>query len=235
MNNKIYSVFDDIHMTDACQDNILTAIAHNAPTLTFKPNLGRLTASAACLMTVLLLLCNPTVVAALENAFFSVLEKYTEVRNDESTVVRYQSPDGKFYTEDIYRADGTFIIGQGRNDLTKTPEWYVEQNNRVYFAGNGEWIDVTDQISLETPFTYIYTDQGGIIHYIAIGGIYNPDPELCNVGYAEWYYDPEFVDESREIQGRWVGGYCDNYWNKDTGDDWPWLAKAKKEMGIPWL
>ena len=238
MNEKIFTAFDDIHMSDACGDRILDAMQRSKRRTRGNPRLIRLTAAAACLMAAVLLLCNPTVVAALENTFASVLEKYVETRGEspeeEITVIRYQSPEGKFYSEDVYRADGSLVIGRGGNDLTKLPEWYVEQDERVYFAGNGEWIDVTDLISMDNPFTYIYTDQGGIIHYIAIGGVYDPDPEKWNVGYAEWYYDPDFVDELHGIRGHWAGGYCDNYWNKDTDDDWPWLAKAKEDMGIPW-
>ena len=233
MSEKIYSAFNDLQMSDRCQQNILTAMHQNKNHSKITPRMIRITAAAACLIAVLLLLCNPTVVAALESTIASALEKITQEQKDGTTLVRYDSSDGKFYAEDIYREDGYLLYGRGRNNLLKTPAWYVEQNNRVYFAGNNEWIDVTDLISIDTPFTYVYTDHGGIVHYVAIGGVYDPDPELCNVGYAEWYYDPDFVD-THGIRGHWVGGYCDNYWNKDTDDDWPWLAKAKEDMGIPW-
>lgn len=235
MSEKMKAAFDNIHMSDTCQDKILTAMHRNENQSKIKPRLIRLTTAAACLIVALLLLCNPTVVAALESTIASALEKITQEQKDGTTLVRYDSSDGKFYAEDVYREDGYLLYGQGRNNLLKTPAWYVEQDNRVYFAGNGEWIDVTDQISLEMPFTYVYTDQGGIIHYIAIGGVYDPDPELSNVGYAEWYYDPDYVDPVHGIRGHWVGGYCDNYWDKETDDDWPWLKKAKEDMGIPWV
>jgi len=235
MKDRICNLYDQIHMPDPCENQILAALEQRKIP---GSKLPRIAAAAACLIALLMLLCNPTVAAALESTFTSVLEKIIEIQTapgqDALTVVRYQSSEGKFSTEHKYRPDGSLIIGSGRNDLTKIPKWYVEQDDRVYFAGNGEWIDVTDHISLETPFTYIYTDQSGIIHYIAIGGVYDPDPEKWNVGYAEWYYDPDYVDPVHGIQGHWVGGYCDNYWNKDTDDDWPWLQKAKTDMGIPW-
>lgn len=234
MNSKIQNFFDELHMSRDCEDRILEAMVLNYKPAKAKPNFVRITAAAACLMAVLLLLCNPTAVSALENTIVSALKKFTQVKEDKTTLIRYESTDGKFYAEDVYREDSYLLYGRGRNNLLKTPAWYVEQDDRVYFSGNGEWIDVTDRISMDTPFTYIYTDQGGIIHYITIGGVYDPDPALCNVGYAEWYYDPDFVDDVHGTQGHWVGGYCDNYWDKNTDDDWPWLQKAKEEMGIPW-
>lgn len=233
MKDKIHSVFDEVTMPQGCEDQILAAIHENKKRAKAGPYFVRIAAAAACLMAVILLLANPTVVEALENAITSTLDKFTETTEEGTVIVQYKSPDGKFHTEDVYDQDGRLIIGRGGNDLTKIPAWYVEQNNRVYFAGNGEWIDVTDLISLDTPFTYTYTDQGGIIHYICIGGVYDPDPEKWNVGYAEWYYDPDFV-HTNGIVGDWIGGYCDNYWDKDTDEDWPWLKKAKEEMGIPW-
>lgn len=232
MKDTICSTFDQVTMSTECENQILGAMRHNKTRVTARPNYVRIAAAAVCLMAFILLLGNPTVVEALENTISSTLEKLLEV-NEDTTIIHYNSPDGKFQTRDEYDENGNLISGWGRNDLTKTPDWYVEQGDRVYFAGNGEFIDVTDLIDLDTPFTYTYTDQGGIIHYICIGGVYDPDPEKWNVGYAEWYYDPDFV-YANGIEGRWVGGYCDNYWDKDTGTDWLWLQKAKQEMGIPW-
>ena len=233
MSNKIYSAFDEIRMSNTCQDTILKAMQRNSPH-SVRNHLIRVTTAAACLMATLLILCNPTAVAALENTITATLKKIIQIQEDDTTLIRYDSTDGKFYAENVYREDGSLLWGHGRNNLLVAPEWYVEQDNRVYFAGNGEWIDVTDQISLEIPFTYVYTDHGGIIHYIAIGGVYHPDPELNNVGYAEWYFDPDYTDPTHGIQGHWVGGYCDNYWDKNTGTDWLWLQKAKQEMDFPW-
>ena len=232
MKDRIHSAFDAVRMPRDCEENILAAMQEKKNRAKSRPNLVRIAAAAACLMAVILLLSNPTVVNALENVFSAALNK-TVVKKEERITIQYNSPDGKFHSEDVYDQDGGLIISRGGNDLTVIPEWYVEQNNRVYFAGNGQWIDVTDLISLDTPFTYTYTDQGGIIHYICIGGVYDPDPEKWNVGYAEWYYDPDYV-HANGIEGNWIGGYCDNYWDKDTDEDWPWLKKAKEEMGIPW-
>lgn len=233
MSNKIYSAFDEIHMSEACQEKILKAMHRKQNHCAENRHRIRVATAAACLMATLLILCNPTVVEALENSISSALEKFTRVKADGTTEIRYQSFDGKFQAGAVYDSTGNQILSQGRNNLLVTPEWYVEQDNRVYFAGNGEWIDVTDLIDLDTPFTYTYTDQNGIIHYICIGGVYDPDPEIWNVGYAEWYYDPNFV-HTNGIKGNWIGGYCDNYWDKNTGTDWLWLQKAKQEMGIPW-
>ena len=233
MKDTIRSTFDKISMPQDCEVQILDAMRQNQKRAAVRPNYIRITAAAACLMAVLLLLSSPMVVQALEKAISSALERFTVTAEDGASTVRYESSDGKFHVEDVYDQDGKLTIGSGGNNISIAPEWYVEQNDRLYFAGNGEWIDVTDLISMDTPFTYVYTDQGGIIHYICIGGACGPNPELWNVGYAEWYYDPDHVD-ANGIVGHWIGGYADNHWNKETDDDWPWLQKAKADMGIPW-
>lgn len=232
MKDAIRSAFAEITMPQSCERQVLDTLRQNKNRTNARANYLRIAAAAACLMAFMLLLCNPTVVEALENAITGALKKTVETQ-EETTVITYESPDGKFFDEDTYDSAGNLNTGHGHNNLLVTPEWYVEQDDRVYFAGNGEFIDVTDLISLDTPFTYTYTDQGGIIHYICIGGVYDPDPEIRNVGYAEWFYDPNYV-HANGIQGNWIGGYCDNYWDKDTGTDWLWLQKAKQEMSIPW-
>lgn len=233
MKERIYSAFAEITMPPDCEKQILEAVNHKKMPESHRRNFQRIAAAAACLMAIILLLSSPTVVEALENAISFALERFTITAEDGTSTVRYESSDGKFHAWDEYDESGDQISSGGRNNLEITPEWYVEQGDRVYFAGNGEWIDVTDLISMDTPFTYVYTDRGGIIHYICIGGEYDPDPELWNVGYAEWYYDPNYVDVNGNV-GNWIGGYADNYWDKETDDDWPWLKAAKQEMGIPW-
>lgn len=231
MKDRIHTAFEEITMPAACEANVKKALSKGKGISPSKLNYLRIAAAAACLLALVLVVGNPTVVRALEEMFTSDLQKEVIEENTKITVT-YRSPDGKFTSSSTF--DGNIeLAGHGRNNLTVTPEWYVEQDDRVYFAGNGEFIDVTDLIDLDTPFTYIYTDQGGIIHYICIGGVYDTDPDKSNVGYAEWYYDPNYVDV-HGIEGHWVGGYCDNYWDKDTDTDWPWLKKAKEEMGIPW-
>ena len=125
------------------------------------------------------------------------------------------------------------ISSKGGNNLMVQPAWLVYQGDRVFFEANGERIDITDRISIEEPFTYTFTDANKIIHYICIGGVFDPDPEKNNVGYAEWFYDPATAGPNGNIMG-WIGGYADNYWNKETDDDWPWLIKGKETLGIPW-
>ena len=233
MKERIYSAFAEITMPPDCEKQILEAVDQKKKQESHRRNFQRIAAAAACLMAVILFLSRPTMVEALENAISSALERFTVTAEDGTSTVRYESSDGKFHVEDVYDQDGKLTIGSGGNNISIAPEWYVEQNGRVYFAGNGEFIDVTDMISIQTPFTYSFTDSNGIIHYICIGGECDPDPELWNVGYAEWYYDPNYVDANGNV-GNWIGGYADNHWDKETDDDWPWLKAAKQEMGIPW-
>lgn len=232
MKNAICFAFDRVTMPAECENRIYASIQQSKQPTKHKPNYLRIAAVTACLIAVILLLPNSTVAEALEKIFSPGLQKEISQNNEETTVI-YRSPDGKFTDTSIYHENGA-VSGHGHNNLLVAPEWYLEQDDRVYFTANGEWIDVTDLIDLDTPFTYIYTDQSGIIHYICIGGAYDPDPEVSNVGYAEWYYDPDSVN-AIGVKGDWIGGYADNHWNKETNNDWPWLQKAKEIMGIPWL
>lgn len=230
MKEHIYHTFDSVIMPPECEDKILSAIAQNKKRAPFRPNYLRLTTAAACFLAIILMLGNPTVAEALENFFFDALKKQEVVAPGQQEV-RYRSPDGKFIDSTITKSDGT-QIGRGRNYLIP-PAWLLEEDGHLYFSGNGETIDVTELISMDTPFTYIYTDSNGIIHYICIGGVYDPDPDKSNVGYGEWYYDPAAEKGTDSLYG-WIGGYADNHWDKETDGDWPWLRKAKEEMGIPW-
>ena len=226
MTEPIRRTFDPVTMPSDCEEKILSAIRQKKNRSPLRPNYLRIATAAACFVALIFFFSNPTVVEALENIFSDALRIERIVAPGQQEI-RYRSPDGKFTDSTIINSDGT-IIGHGRNNLIP-PAWLSEKDGRLFFTGNGETIDVTDLISMETPFTYTYTDSGGIIHYICIGGVYDPDPEKSSVGYGEWYYDT-----AEESPYGWIGGYADNYWNKETDEDWPWLKKAKEELGIPW-
>ena len=227
MTDPIRRAFDPVIMPAECENKILSAIHQKENRTPIRHNYLRIATAAACFVALILFFSSPTVVAALENILSDALQ-IERIKAPGQQEIRYRSPDGKFTDSTIIKHDGT-VIGYGENNLNVQPSWYVEKDGGLYFSGNGETIDVTGLISMDTPFTYTYTDTNGIIHYICIGGVYDQDPEKCNVGYAEWYYDT-----AKESPYGWIGGYADNYWNKETDEDWPWLKKAKEDMGIPW-
>lgn len=101
---------------------------------------------------------------------------------------------------------------------------YVD--GRVYFVANGEYIDITDTFSEEEPFTYIFTDQYYIVHYIAIGGT----PE--SIGYLEMCHkewDPSLYGG--------LGGFSANHWSNETQEYYGWWYRAKEifgQYGVYW-
>lgn len=103
-------------------------------------------------------------------------------------------------------------------------DYYVErrEDGHLYFIGNGENMDITDEISMEKPFLYAYADEQGLEHWVIVGG--TPD----NYGLQEFYRDT-----SEDIP-RWMGGIGENYLDMETQKAYPWLAVAWEELDIPW-
>lgn len=229
MEDKIREAFHTVQMDHHTGQRILNAIGEKNRTQN-RFSLRRF-AVAACLIAFVAVLCNPTVVEALENTVEKIITLHKN--NQDIKTLEYKTSDGKFHDTYEFDEDGNMISSKGGNNLMVQPAWLVYQGDRVFFEANGERIDITDRFSMEEPFTYIYTDANKIIHYICIGGVFDPDPEKNNVGYAEWFYDPAKAGSKGTIMG-WIGGYADNYWNKETDDDWPWLMKGKEALGIPW-
>ena len=95
----------------------------------------------------------------------------------------------------------------------------------MYFSANGQYIDITDKTSMETPYIYTYVDEQNIEHMLIIGGV--PD----NFGVSEFYR--EVVEGQQDWQG-WIGGYSDNYLDNETGKAYPWLAAAWEELDLLW-
>lgn len=90
------------------------------------------------------------------------------------------------------------------------------RDGRLYFIGNGEDLDITDEISPETPYIYTYTDDEDWTHYIAVGGTV----EDYQYGYAEFLKDAD---------GQWSGGVCIGEYEGVA-----WLDCAKQELNVPW-
>ena len=221
------NTFDPIVMSPQCQqrieDAIQSAAKRPAPVLHL-----RLVAIAACLVLMLAAVFNPFTVAAAERAIQSLVD----LLKQPGAQVTYESPDGMLNI-DLRVEDGDVISDPGPHYLTGAPYYLNEADGRLYFVANMEHIDITELISEEIPFTYIYMDTDGFTHYIAVGGSYSPDPDTSNVGYGEWISYVENSEQTKYGKG-WMGGYADHYWDPETGEDRKWLQVAKDEMGIPW-
>ena len=221
------NTFDPIVMSPQCQQRIEDAMQsapkRSKPVLHLRP-----VAITACLILILLAAFNPFTVKATERAIQSLVD----LLNHPGTQVSYESPDGMLNI-DLHVKDGVVISDSGPHYLTGAPYYLSEADGRLYFVANLEHIDITEMISEEIPFTYIYMDPDGFTHYIAVGGTYSPDPDINDVGYGEWISYVENAEQTKYGKG-WMGGYCDHHWDPETGEDRKWLQVAKDEMGIPW-
>lgn len=96
------------------------------------------------------------------------------------------------------------------------PAEYVD--GRLIFTGNGEQIEITEQVSETKAYTYTYVDGEKVTHYMIIGG----RPE--EFGYAEFMKDAD---------NNWIGGYFQG--GVVGGNISPvWLEEAKDMLQIPW-
>lgn len=194
-----------------------------------KPSHGawrRFATAAACLVLVAACIAVP-VMAASTDIFDEFLAKMIEdieleieeVKNLGSNIVAVKDEDGH----------------TGTMSVAGPADFLEESDGRLYFTANGEHIDITDKISYEEPFIYIYTDEEQIIHYIAVGGVYNPDPTRIDHGWLEYFQNAPGTEpfDSHSEDG-WIGGHGHNHINVDTETEYPWSVKAMIEFDTPW-
>lgn len=230
MEKLIKNAFNDAVMPNSCSERIEKALTSN----TKKPrHVWRLLSAvaAACLLVVIMIAGNPGIAKALEIKVAEIAAYFGFSGNVTST---YRSDDGN-YTIVKGRTPEGYNYATGSYDTGSTPGWLSEVNGRLYFTGNQENIDITDLISNDDAFTYSYTDSRGILHYIAVGGVYDPDPELNDIGWGEWMRKALEVEANPDaIYAGWIGGYGSNHWNNETDDYYGWYASALEIMNIPW-
>lgn len=141
--------------------------------------------------------------------------KDAEYRFDQYYVI---GEDGKVYVRHEYVAQA---------NAKSAPDWLMDEGGRLYFVGNGEKIDITDEISLEEPYIYTYTD-GENTKLALIVGRTSAGPYVDIGNSVGWmcYYWHDTVDN-------WVGG-GGTHWSNWLDAEWPWLTMAKQELDIPW-
>lgn len=226
MEEKIKNAFDAVHMSENCAAKIEEAMAKQSVSRSPARRIQRLAAAAACLIAVLLTITNPSVVQALEEVYNKLTGKVYIDQN------RYIYDNGKIRIEGTHNwnIDGS-VTADAEKGLTLTPDI---ENGRLYFTGNGEKIDITDLISYDTAFTYVFTEESGITHYIGVGGEFTPETGLNNVGTFEFLrYQTTADDSPASSRAGWMGGYYENY-RDETGDVAQWIVTAAEELGIPW-
>ena len=107
---------------------------------------------------------------------------------------------------------------------TEAPAFARMVNGRLYFLGNGEKIDITEQLREDVPYYYTYVDEYGFTHEMAVA--YSGSPE--NFGIYE------FIWKSENGEKTWVTGTGRNFLSSETGTPYPWVEIVWQDLDIPW-
>lgn len=201
MKKEIVEAFDSVEMPRECAQKIRCAMQERQTPV--KKPAWRLHPVAAALAVVLLLFSMSTEVRA---AVSNIVVKYFFPGSD---ITIYEETDENGEVIRVTAVD------------TEAPAFARMVNDRLYFTGNGEKIDITDQISEAEPYFYTYVDDYGLTHYLAVG--YS--------GSIENFGIYEFI---REEAGDWVTGTGRNFLDSKTETRYPWVDIVWEELGIPW-
>lgn len=199
MKQEIVNAFENVTMSAGCEQKIRLCLAEKAPRRRALP-LKRLGTLAA---VVALILClSPEVRAAVS----TVVEKYI-FPDSGITIHKHTDEDGSVYRE-------IWLDTESDNAI------FAEiRDGRLYFTGNGENIDITDQIASNEPYFYTYTDEYGMEHHMAVG--YTGSVE--NFGVYQFFRD----------ENGWTNGYGINQLDAE-GNRYPWIDRVWEELDIPW-
>ena len=192
---ELTNFYDSVHMPKECEDRILNTIS--APRRKFRPA----AAVAAVLALVLVLGMSPTVRAAVEDWIttrFPGLDLTIQQRTTEEGI-----------EEMIVSID------------TEVPTFAYAENGRLYFTGNGENLDITDEITEEKPYFYTCEDDRGYEIYFVVGY----DGTIENFGTYE------FIRKD----GQWFTGSGRNFLSSQVeGQAYPWVKVVWDTLSIPW-
>ena len=203
MKEQVRDMFSEITMPEETEQKVLAAVSRRRkkPQTPFVRSIATLAAVLA-----LVILVSPTARAALEN-----------------WVVKYFFPgsDLTIYEQTDESGNVTGIVGVVD---TEAPPFARMVNGRLYFLGNNEIIDITEEITEEKPYFYTYVDDYGLTHAMAVG--YS--------GTIENYGIYEFIWEETGGERDWVTGTGRNFLNIETDTRYPWVDIVWKELDVPW-
>lgn len=192
---ELTQFYDSVHMPKECEDRILNSIS--APRRKFRPA----AAVAAVLALVLVIGMSPTVRAAVED--------WITTRFPGLDLTIQQRTTGEGIDEMVVSID------------TEAPTFAYVENGRLFFTGNGEALDITDEITEEKPYFYTYKDDRGYEIYYAVGY----DSTIENFGTYE------FIKKD----GAWLTGSGRNFLSTHVeGQAYPWVKVVWDTLEIPW-
>ena len=203
MKEQVRDMFSEITMPEETEQKVLAALSRRSkkPQIPFARSLATLAAVLA-----LVILVSPTARAAVEN-----------------WVVKYFFPgsDLTIYEQTDESGNVTGIVGVVD---TEAPPFARMVNGRLFFLGNNEKIDITEEITEEKPYFYTYVDDYGLTHAMAVG--YS--------GSIDNYGIYEFIWEDVDGQRDWVTGSGRNFMNSETETRYPWVYIVWEKLDIPW-
>ena len=223
MEKQIKDAFAELKMSQTCAWRIQSSLRQHRRT----PGWIRYAAVAtACLVLLVLILANPNVAEALENVIVN-FGKTEQPQGTNGNVVEQNTYfESNFSSSIEIDEDGNRVCVGSMN--TGPAKWLEITEDGVYFTGNGENIEIGSIITTEVPFTYIYTDPQGILHYIAVGKYIAKGEE--RVGWHEWLREADKADDGR-FAG-WIGG--GGMIPNSESETWGWLEAAKEQFDVPW-
>ena len=203
MKEQVRDMFSEITMPEETEQKVLAAMSRRRkkPQTPFVRSIATLAAVLA-----LVILVSPTARAAVEN-----------------WVVKYFFP-GSDLTIYEQKDTGGNVVGIAGVVDTDAPPFARMVNGRLYFLGNNEKIDITEEITEEKPYFYTYVDDYGLTHAMAVG--YS--------GTIENYGIYEFIWEETGGERDWVTGTGRNFLSNETDTRYPWVDIVWKELDVPW-
>ena len=203
MKEQVKEMFAQVTMPEETEKKIRSAMVTAGPAAR-KPVGRRLATAAAVLLLVFFI--SPQARAAVEG-----------------WVVKYFFPGSDLTIYEQTDASGNVVGIAGVVD-TEAPPFARMVNGRLYFLGNNEKIDITDEITEEKPYFYTYVDDYGLTHAMAVGY----SGTLENYGIYEFIW--EDVDGTRD----WVTGTGRNFLSSETETCYPWVDIVWAELDVPW-
>lgn len=203
MKKQVKEMFAQVTMPEETEKKIRSAMVTAGPAAR-KPVGRRLATAAAVLLLVFFI--SPRARAAVE-----------------CWVVKYFFPGSDLTIYEQTDASGNVVGIAGVVD-TEAPPFARMVNGRLYFLGNNEKIDITDEITEEKPYFYTYVDDYGLTHAMAVGY----SGTLENYGIYEFIW--EDVDGTRD----WVTGTGQNFLSSETETRYPWVDIVWAELDVPW-
>lgn len=199
MKGSVKEMYDSMKMPEDLQSRIHSA-AESASAPRRRPKLRAALAAAAVLALTLCL------VSPVRAAVGSLMLKF---RDPETGLAVYEGENEQ----------GEPMIA-GVSETEGVPFAEVRQG-RLYFTGNGENLDITEEVAGGRPYIYSYQDANGYTIYRIVG----------MAGTVENFGGYSFT---KDAEGLWFSGEGYNYWDTETGQLYPWVDAMWQELNIPW-